>query len=73
MRISKNFREYKKRSVFGISYKIKYCYLIGFSQESACARVHELLRSLVKDKVRKLKSKNQQNEESIENSRITYE
>lgn len=57
--------------MFGICYRDKAGFLIGFDQESACARVHELVRSLVKERIRKMKL-NSDSSSQIQDSRITY-
>ena len=51
LRISKNFKLYKKKNVFGACYKHKKNYLIGFEFEATCARIHELIRGLIRERV----------------------
>lgn len=48
LRISKNYKLYKKKHVFGACYNKKKNYLIGFELESVCARTHELLRGIIR-------------------------
>lgn len=57
LRISKNFKMYKKKHVFGACYAKKYNYLIGFDLESTCARLHELFRNLIREKIRRIEKK----------------
>ena len=55
LRISKTYKEYKRKIVMGLVYKKKTNYLIGFNEESACARVHDFFRNLIREKVKMAK------------------
>ena len=48
-KISKKFRQYKKKNVFGLLNGGKK-YLVGFSTESGCDRIHSIIRSIMKEK-----------------------